>query len=213
MEIDYETLRNKYPEHFIAINNILTEAAWFYKTDDPERFYELQHYESAFREFYRKNFDWELRLDAKCARLVKKKVFNPELGHSGLVEFKLQGRNEYIAFLLLIEFYEKLLSEQALSAADRENPRFLFGEYLEYTVARMRVLFPDRTDLDAEYVKKNILRPLMPKLLDYRFLRELPREAGERVEQDKVIYEALPACYHYNAGALEKNLEELRHED
>ncbi|MBR4664148.1 MAG: DUF2398 family protein [Lentisphaeria bacterium] len=213
METDYETLLGKYPDQFIAINNILLESAWFYKTDDPERFYELQHYESAFREFYRKNFGWELRLDSKCARLVKKKIFNPELGHAGIVEFKLQGRNEYIAFLLLIEFYEKLLSEQSLSASDRENPRFLFGEYLEYTVNRMRALFPERTDLEAEAVKKNILRPLMPKLLTYRFLRELPREAGERVEQDKVIYEALPACYQYNAGALEKNLEELRHED
>ena len=213
MNESYVELLAKYPDRFIAINNILTEAAWFYKTDEPELFYELQHYESAFREFYKKNFGWELRIDGKCARLVKNKVYNPELGSSGIVEFKLRGRDEYIAFLLLIEFYEKLLSEQSLAASDRENPTFIYGEYLEHVTTRMAALFPERKDVDAESVKKKTLRPLMEKLLNYRFLRELPKDAGERIDPDKVIYEALPACYQYNAGALEKNLEELHHAD
>ncbi|WP_337747565.1 DUF2398 family protein [Victivallis vadensis] len=212
MNDEYLELLKKYPDRFIAVNNILTEAAWFYKTDEPELFYELQHYESAFRNFYKRNFDWELRIDGKCARLVKNKVYNPELGNTGIVEFKLRGRDEYIAFLLLIEFYEKMLSEQSLSASDRENPTFIFGEYLDYVVSRMTMLFPERKDIDAESVKKKILRPLMEKLIDYRFLRALPRD-GERIEQDKTIYEALPACCQYNAGALEKNLEELHHAD
>lgn len=210
MKGGYAELRAKYPDRFIAINNILTEAAWFYRTDEPELFYELQHYEAAFRDFYRENFGWELRVDGKCARLVKDRVHNPALGAAGIVEFKLRGRDEYIAFLLLIEFYEKLLSEQSLAASDRENPTFTFGEYLEHVAGRMAALFPERTDLDAETVKKKILRGLMDKLLAYRFLRELPKE-GERVEQEKTIYEALPACYCYNAGALEKNLEGLHH--
>lgn len=212
MDKEYSELLRKYRDSFVNINNYLTEAAWFYKSDDPELFYVLQHYESAFREFYYENFNWNLRVDGKCARLVKDKVHNPALG-AGIVQFKLRGRDEYIAFLLLIEFYERLLSDQSLAAADKENPTFTFGEYLEHVTMRMQVLFPERTDLDAESVKKYTLRPLMEKMIDYRFIKALPKDSGDRISEDKTIYEALPACYHYNPEALGENLEEVRDAD
>ncbi len=210
MDNEYLDLLAKYPENVIEINNCLTEAAWFYKTDDPELFYVLQHYESAFRAFFRENFGWELRVDSKSARLVKDKVHNRALGSAGIVEFKLRGRDEYSAFLLMIEFYEKLLSDQSLASTDRENPTFTFGEYLDYVCARMKTLFPGRTDLDAETVKKKTLRPLMEKLIDYRFILPIPRDTDDRVSEEKTIYEALPACCQYNPGALEKNIDEVR---
>ncbi len=209
MDNEYQELLAKNREMVVKINNILTESAWFYKTDDPELFYDLHHNEHAFAEFFRRNFNWELRIDAKCARLVKDRVYNAELG-SGTVMFKLRGRDEYIAFLLMIEFYEKLLSEQSLSANDRENPTFTFGEYLEHVALRMQALFPERTDIDAESIKKRTLRALMDKLIDYRFIKPLPRDTGEIVSYEQTIYEALPACYQYNPAALEKNIEEVR---
>ena len=212
MDKEYIELLRKYRDSFAEINNYLTESAWFYKTDDPELFYVLQHYESAFREFYLDNFNWNLRLDGKCARLVKDKVHNPALGN-GIVQFKLRGRDEYMAFLLLIEFYEKLLSDQSLSTSDKDNPTFTFGEYLEHVTMRMQTLSPERTDLDAESIKKRTFRPLMEKMIDYRFLKALPKDSGERISEDKTIYEALPACYYYNPKALEKNIEEVRDAD
>lgn len=212
MDKDYRELLSRNRDMVVRINNVLTESAWFYKTDDPELFYDLHHNEHAFAGFFRENFNWELRIDDKCARLVKDRVYNAELG-SGTVLFRLRGRDEYAAFLLMIEFYEKLLSEQSLSAHDRENPTFMFGEYLEYVTMRMQALFPERTDLDAESIKKKILRPLMDKLIDYRFVKPLPRDTGETVAYDRTIYEALPACYQYNPAALEKNIGEVRDAD
>ncbi len=209
MDKEYLELLTRNRDEVVRINNVLTEAAWFYKSDDPELYYTLQHNEQAFAEFFRRNFNWELRVDGKCARLVKDRVYNPELG-ANTVQFKLRGRDEYIAFLLMIEFYEKLLSEQSLSAGDRENPTFTFGEYLEHVAMRMQALFPERNDLDAESIKKKTLRTLMDKLIDYRFIKELPRDTGEVIRLENTIYEALPACYQYNPAALEKNIAEVR---
>lgn len=212
MDKDYQELLSHNREMVVKLNNILTESAWFYKTDDPELFYDLHHNEHAFAAFYRENFNWELRVDDKCARLVKDRIYNPGLG-SATVLFKLRGRDEYVAFLLMIEYYEKLLSEQSLSANDRENPTFMFGEYLEHVTMRMQALFPERADVDAESIKKKTLRPLMDKLIDYRFIKPLPRDTGEIVAFERTIYEALPACYQYNPAALEKHIEEVRDAD
>lgn len=209
MQEAYEELVRRCPERVVSINNILTEAAWFYREDEPDLFYELQRHEAAFRWFFQTNFGWDLRLDGKCARVVKPRVWNPSLkGRTGLVGFKLRGRDEYLAFLLLIEFYEHLLGEQSLSSTDAENPTFSFGEYLEYVTRRLCELLPsEAAELDAEQVKKRILRPLMEKLEDYRFVRELPRESSETLAVESVLYEALPACCQYHAAALEHPLE------
>jgi len=199
----------RYGEEVQSVLNLLTESAYFYCGDNENAFYFLRRYESAFAEFFKTCFNWELITDDKCARLYKDKIYN-DCRETRLVMFQLRGRDEYIAFMLLLEFYEKLLEQDNMTAGDRENPHFRFGDLLEFERRRFCELFPEREDVkDAETVRKKILRDLMPKLCDYRFLRELERPAGERISPERYIYEALPALYHYNSAALERSIKEI----
>lgn len=212
MNKDFIKLLEQYQEEVQAVLNVLTEAAYFYCSDKEDTFYFLRRHESVFADFFKTCFNWELITDDKCARLYKDRLYNNRR-ETRLIQFQLRGRDEYIAFMLLLEFYEKLLDQNNMTAGDRENPHFRFGEFLEFQRQRFCELFPEREDVkDAEIVRKKILRDLMPKLCDYRFLRELERPPDERIIPDLYIYEALPALYHYNAAALEQSIKEIKRE-
>ena len=75
MDKEYIELLRKYRDSFAEINNYLTESAWFYKTDDPELFYVLQHYESAFREFYLDNFKMRKLLLASSLAWIANDIY------------------------------------------------------------------------------------------------------------------------------------------
>lgn len=203
MSHNLEALREKCPEQVRAILNMLVESPYFYRRDNEELFLFLRRNQQEFREFYRAWFGWDLIMDVKCARVYKDTWFNQAVKPANRLLFRLGRRDECIAFMLLLEYFEKLLDENAMTVEEPHNPRFTFGDLLEYQRQRFAELFPEETGkYSAEHLRKNVLHPLMPRLIKYRLLEEIPRPPGFQATRDQYIYEALPALYHYNTGGL-----------
>ena len=116
--------------------------------------------------------------------------------------FGFTRRDECVAFLLLLEFFERESREQGVTADDKENLKFRFGDWLEYSAARFRELFPDKRDAYSDEKVRLVLRGIMPALERYRFLRKVRPSADESVNESETIYEALPAMWHYQAAQL-----------
>ncbi|MCF6176534.1 MAG: DUF2398 family protein [Victivallaceae bacterium] len=206
-ENSIETLKERYPEQVTAVLNILLESPYFYRADSEDDFRFLRRYQPEFRDFFRHWFGWELIMDSKCARVYKDRWVNQAIKPARRLQFRLGKRDECIAFMLLIEFFEKLLENNSMTVEDNHNPQFKFGDLLEYQQRRFVELFEQEQEkYSAEYIQKNILQPLMPKLIEYRFLEELKRPKGLQLTREQFIYEALPALSHYNTGRLSNSI-------
>lgn len=193
----------KSPEKVRAVLNILLESPYFYRGDAEELFMYLRRHRKDFGDFFREYYGWELIADDKCARLYKGKWYNPAVLPVNRRQFQLSNRDECIGFMLLIEFFEHQLEENAMTAEDRGNLCFTFGDLLEYEARRFSELFAGGgREYSGEYVRANVLRGLLPKLIQARFIRELPKPRDLEPGRDQYIYEALPALYHYNSGRL-----------
>lgn len=194
-----------------AVLNVLVEAPYFYREDDPDLFAFLRRHRGEFERFYRELYEWELVVDARTARLYKARWYNRALKPSQHDVFDLTRRNDCIGFLLVLEFYEQLLEQANLASDDAVSPRFTFGELFEFARARFA---EELSTPPVEDDVRKILRSLMPTLVRYRFLRELPRDdmtPDESLEGDQVLYEALPGLHHYDVrklgpGALARSL-------
>ena len=136
-------LMEKSPEKVKGVLNILMESPYFYRDDDEELFLFLRRNEPEFREFYREWFDWDLNLDDKCARILKSEWFNKAITPANRLQFRLGKRDECIAFMLLIEFFEKTLEDNSMTADEARNPMFKFGDLLEFQRQRFQELFKD----------------------------------------------------------------------
>lgn len=207
-----------------AVLNVLAEAPFFYREDEPELFQFLRRHRAEFERFYAELFGWEIVVDARTARLYKERWHNPALRPTQHDVFDLTRKLDCLGFLIMLEFYERLLERHNLAADDATSPRFLFGELFELARARLdEELGAAAPDDDA--VRKT-LRGLWPVLLRYRFVREVPRDGDDRAaddvrgarDDDHVLYEALPALHHYDVrrlapGALARMLEETPAEE
>ena len=205
-----QELLEKRPEQVQALLNILLESAYFYRSDNEDLFLFLRRCQQEFRDFFREYFGWELIIDVKCARVYKEKWYNDAITPANRQQFRLGTRDDCIAFMLLIEFFEKLLEENSMTVEDNTNPRFTFGELLEFECRRFCELFNDDQDTyNAEHIRRTILAPLMPKLLKHRFIREIQKPKGMELTREQLIFEALPALYHYNSGRLTSEIEDI----
>lgn len=189
-------------ERVRAVLNILVESAYFYRTDDEELFAFLLRYRREFAQFFKEFYDWELLHDPKCARVYKRRWYNPAVSEGKRQWFRFTKRDECLAFMLLLEFFEQQLEEQNMSVEDPENLRFYFGDLLAYTCRRLQELYPAMADAYTLDSVRRILREVIPELEQYRLLARIKPEAGERLGEDQTILEALPAIYHYNATRL-----------
>ncbi|MBT7304331.1 MAG: DUF2398 family protein [Victivallales bacterium] len=211
MENPLETLIETSRERVVAALNVLTEAPYFYREDNEEVFFFLRRHRQLFSEFFERYFDWRLVLDDRCARVHKDKWHNPAITASQRDLFGFRKRDECLAFMMLLEFFEHQMDENSMTVEDRDSLKFRLGSLLAYLVARFAELYPElaETRYSEEHVRKNLLRAIMPVLERYRFLRPLPppKELG-RIDEAEIIYEALPAMYHYNAKALSRWLGE-----
>lgn len=188
-----------------AVLNLLLESPYFYKTDNPDMFNLLRRNEEAFAQFFLAFYDWKLIIDSKCARVYKQRWYNEQVTEANRDVFRFSKRDECIAFMLLLEFFEHQLEEYSLTIED-ENLRFQFGDLLGHVYRRFGELYPQRAaTYTEEFVRANILRPMIPDLIRYRFLAELPRPKELRDTND-TIYEALPALYHYNPTRLSQSV-------
>ena len=57
-------------------------------------------------------------------------------------------------------------------------------------------------------VRSRALRPIMPQLEKYRFLERIDPPTDETVAYDDMIFEALPALWHYNVHRLSRPIVE-----
>lgn len=189
-------------ERVRRVLNVLVEAPFFYREDDPDLFAFLRKNRSEFERFYRDHYGWQLVVDGRGARLYKESWMNPALSPRQHDVFSLTRRDECLAFLLVLEFHEHLLDERNVSIDDPEPLRFQFGELFRFAVARMEELLGERFPGEEEV--RRALRSLFPTLLRFRFLRELEPEPDEQpfVDRENLIYECLPGLYLYDVRAL-----------
>lgn len=187
------------------ILNILLEAPYFYREDDLSLFLFLSKYKRAFAGFVKKFYGWELLVDYKCARLYKPAWYNERVTEVNRDMFNFTKRDECVAFLLLLEFFERELQNQSVSTDEKENLRFLFGSFLGFAGGRFREVFPDRATYYTDEQVRKIVRAIMPTLLKYRFLREVPR-VDEDGDGGDTIYECLPALWFYKGERLAANV-------
>lgn len=200
-------LMDRYPERVRAVLNLLVESPYFYRTDSEDEFLFLSRHQREFGEFYQELYGWALFIDNKCARVFKEKWYNERITPSNRLFFTFTRRDECIAFMLLLEFFEIQLEENSLSVDDQFNLKFRFGDFLQHCQKRFQQLMPDKSErYTGEYIRSRILRPVMPRLLQFRFLKEIPRPTGMDLTMDDVIYETLPALYHYNARRLNQEI-------
>ena len=102
------------------ILNILLEAPYFYRDDDLSLFLFLSKYKRAFAGFFKKFYGWELIVEYKCARLYKPAWYNEKVTEVNRDMFNFTKRDECVAFLLLLEFFERELQEQARKLYEQE---------------------------------------------------------------------------------------------
>jgi len=193
-----------------TVLNILLESPYFYRADDETAFNFLRRHRSEFTRFFEDHFGWSLVLDGKCARVYKERWYNREITESNRDVFNFSRRDECIGFMILLEFFEHQLEDNGMTVEDKDNLRFRFGDLLEFATRRFRDVFPGDGKYEAEYVRAKVLRQIMPVLERYRFLRRIQPPADEQVAEEQILFEGLPALYHYNSAYLGKNLESIR---
>jgi len=207
----WRQLLERNPERVRAVCNLLIESPYFYRDDNEVAFNFLRRHRSEFAAFFDGFFGWILVIDGKCARVYKEKWYNGSITESMRDMFNFTRRDECIAFMLILEFFEHQLDENDMTVDDRENLHFRFGDLLEFCTRRFGELWEGaRERYTPEYVRARILRHVFPTLERYRFLRKVPPPPGERITEELTIYEALPAIYHYNAGYLSRHVDEIR---
>ena len=184
--------------------NVLVEAPYFYRDDDPELFAYLRKHRAEVARCFQELFGWELHVDATAARLYKARWHNRALRPTQHDVFDLTRRDDCLAFLLVLEHHEHLLERNNLGGDDATLPRFTFGELFAYARDRLRAVLGAAAP-DDEGVRK-LLHGLMPALLRYRFVRELAADTEDRDriagDPDLRIYESLPALHLYDVRAL-----------
>jgi hypothetical protein len=184
--------------------NVLVEAPYFYRQDDPELFGFLRKHKAEVTRFFQELYGWDLHVDATAARLYKPRWHNRALRPTQHDVFDLTRRDDCLAFLLVLEHHEHLLERDNVGADEAALPRFTFGELFAYARDRLREVVGDGAP-DDDAVRR-LLHGLMPHLLRYRFLRELAADGEDRDrvadDPDLRIYESLPALHLYDVRAI-----------
>ena len=112
--------------------------------------------------------------------------------------------------MILLEFFEQQLEENGMTVEDRHNLRFHFGDLLDYSQKRFMEIFPSRqAEYSQDRVREKIWKPVMPELEKYRFLKKIIPPEDMQTSVGELIYEALPALYHYNGATLSRMIPEL----
>ncbi len=193
-----------------AVLNILVESPYFYVSDDQDLFFFLRRHRREFAEFFAAYYGWTLLMDAKCARVYKPEWYNKAINPASRIMFNFTRRDECLAFMMLLEFYEHQLEENDMTADDKENLRFRFGDLLAHVCRRFVECFPEKAENYAEdAVRARILKPIMPELEKFRFVKKIKPPDDLDAREDDLIYEALPALYHYNGSALGRTVGDL----
>ncbi len=210
MEIALTSLLKRHGDRVQKVLNIMIESPYFYAQDDHDSFLFLRRHRAEFVEFFKQFYGWSLLIDSKCARVYKAEWHNTAITPSNRSLFNFSKRDECLAFMILLEFFEQQLEENGMTVEDKQNLRFHFGDLLDYSHKRFTEIFPDKhEEYSQDKVRDKIWKPVMPELETHRFLTKIkPPEDLQTVTAD-LIYEAMPALYHYNGAALSRIIPEL----
>lgn len=186
-----------------SLLNCLTEATFFYRTDDPDLFDYLRRHRGEFERFFDESFGWALHVDRKCARLIKRVTHNGALSPKQRDLFDLTRREECILFMLLLEFHELELSAQNAHYEHDEDVRFVLSDFLAHARTRFRERLGEAAPGDRELLDH--VRRLFEELTRHRFVR-LCERGDEEGAPELLLYEALPGMHCYDPGALTTEL-------
>lgn len=194
-------------ERVRAVLNVLTEATFFYREDNPDLFFFLRKNRAAFEELLERYFGWRLHVDRHCARLLKERQYNDALRPSQRALFDLRRRDACLLFALLLEFYEEEGQRQGLTPDDDRNLRFLLADFIAVAVRRFREELGEASPADVKIFEA--ARPLFEQLERHRFVRLVDRklaEAGDELPagmEEHLLYEFLPGirCYDPSQAA------------
>ncbi len=194
------------PYHVRAVLNILTESPFFYRKDDIDLFDYVRSHQDDFHQFFTHFFGWELYVDRRVARLIKPQEFNNALRASQRDLFDLTRRDECTAFLLLVEFYEKMLRDLNASYDDEGSIRFLLADFVQYGIDRFTEELGD--NVHADKIILEACRRIFPKLVRYRFIVQVEKADVSADEilpggmKEHVMYEFLPGIHCYRPDIL-----------
>ena len=208
MELELAGLLKRSGERVRAVLNVMMESPYFYATDNQDLFFFLKRHRREFTEFFKTFYGWTLLMDSKCVRVYKAEWYNPAISSSARTMFNFTRRDECLAFMMLLEFYEHQLEENGMTVEDKNNLRFRFGDLLGHVHRRFNECFPEKEETYSEdFIRARVLKPIMPELERYRFLQKIKPPEDLSTKDDDLIYEALPAMYHYNGNALSKRVQ------
>ena len=216
MKSSLHGLMERHGDKVREVANFLVESPYFYKTDNENLFFFLRRHQQAFGVFFKTCFGWTLHLDTKCARVYKDRWYNERITPSNRDLFNFTRRDECIAFMLLLEFFEGQIDIQGVTVDEKDNLLFRYGDLQEFVHGRFLELFDNplsRKHYSEEFIRARVLGPIMPKLERYRFLNKIPPPKDGDVSHEDTIYEALPALYHYNANRLSRGLADVGSSD
>jgi len=194
------------PYNVRAVLNILTESPFFYRKDDIDLFDYVRSHQDDFHQFFTHFFGWELYVDRRVARLIKPQEYNDALRPNQRDLFDLTRRDECTAFLLLVEFYEKILRDLNASYDDEGSIRFLLADFVQYGIDRFIEELGE--NIHADKIILDAYRRLFPKLIRYRFIVQLEKEDASADEilpggmKEHVMYEFLPGIHCYRPDIL-----------
>lgn len=204
------TLLKRRGDKVRKVLNILVESPYFYFVDDPDSFRFLRRHRPEFVEFFRQYYGWILRMDGKCARIYKTEWHNSAITPANRALFQFTKRDECLAFMMLLEFFEQQLEENGYTVEDKDNLRFLFGDLLEFSQNRFVEIFPERSEeYSQDKIRDKIWKQVMPELEKNRFVTRIKPPEDLQANRFELIYEAMPALYHYNAHALSRTIPEI----
>ncbi len=210
MEIALTTLLKRHGDKVQKVLNIMIESPYFYAQDDHDSFLFLRRHRTEFVEFFNHFYGWSLLIDSKCARVYKTEWHNKAITPANRSLFNFSKRDECLAFMILLEFFEQQLEENSMTVEDKQNLRFHFGDLLDYSQKRFTEIFPDKHDeYSQDKVRDKIWKPVMPELEKHRFLTKIKPPEDLQAATAELIYEAMPALYHYNGAALSRTIPEL----
>ena len=210
MEITLTSLLKRHGDRVQKVLNILLESPYFYVEDDHDSFLFLRRHRADFVEFFKSFYGWSLLIDSKCARVYKAEWYNTAIRPANRALFNFTKRDECLAFMMLLEFFEQQLEENGMTVDDKLNLRFHFGDLLDYSQKRFVELFPDKyQEYSQDKIRDKIWKQVMPELEKHRFLTKITPPDDIRASAVELIYEAMPALYHYNGAALSHTIPEF----
>lgn len=184
---------------------VLLESPFLYKSDDPDLFGVLWRNRPAFSDFFQICFGWDLFVDPRMARVIRTSAANRALSSRERHLFQLNGRDEQVIFVLLLEFQEAEADRQLIDWAEQETLRFVVMDFVEFMFKKFREAVALDNRMESRLL--NAAKDLFRKLDEYRLLR---RVEGARGDDDfsgegrqRALYECLPGLRCYRAEAVE----------